>query len=207
MEKKNTGLIVLIIVLSLLVLGLGGYIVYDKVLSKEGVSTDVQDVDDNGLDVQEENSIELNKDTFADKLNGSYVACEMTEDANMCVGRVVSIENDSISICKLHSSGCIRGDLKNVEYINENIYKVSFVMLKGDGNDVSGVASEDTEYYVYFDISKYDENKIITYDLFNVTANASIEEKKYELEKIGNGKCDFDKYLASKEGYESQCSE
>ena len=34
MEKKNTGLIVLVVVLSLLVVGLGGYIVYDKMLDK-----------------------------------------------------------------------------------------------------------------------------------------------------------------------------
>jgi hypothetical protein len=37
MEKKNTGLIVLVIVLSLLVVGLGGFIVYDKVLSNNEV--------------------------------------------------------------------------------------------------------------------------------------------------------------------------
>ena len=37
MEKKNTGLIVLVVVLSLLVVGLGGYIVYDKILNN-GVS-------------------------------------------------------------------------------------------------------------------------------------------------------------------------
>lgn len=35
MEKKNTGLVVLVIILSLLVLGLGGYIVYDKVLKNK----------------------------------------------------------------------------------------------------------------------------------------------------------------------------
>ncbi len=35
MEKKNTGLIVLVVILSLLVVGLGSYIVCDKVLSKE----------------------------------------------------------------------------------------------------------------------------------------------------------------------------
>lgn len=34
-ERKNTGLIILIIILSLLVLGLGSYIVYDKVLDKD----------------------------------------------------------------------------------------------------------------------------------------------------------------------------
>ena len=45
MEKKNTGLIVLVVILSLLVVGLGGYIVYDKVLSKEdsNINNDVKD--------------------------------------------------------------------------------------------------------------------------------------------------------------------
>lgn len=37
MEKKNTGLIILVIILSLLVVGLGGFIVYDKVLSNDKV--------------------------------------------------------------------------------------------------------------------------------------------------------------------------
>ncbi len=35
MEKKNTGLIVLVIILFILVLGLGGFIVYDKCLNKK----------------------------------------------------------------------------------------------------------------------------------------------------------------------------
>ena len=37
MEKKNIGLVVLVIILSLLVVGLGGFIVYDKVLSNNEV--------------------------------------------------------------------------------------------------------------------------------------------------------------------------
>lgn len=47
MEKKNTGLIVLVVILSLLVVGLGGYIVYDKVLDKEdsNINNDVKDND------------------------------------------------------------------------------------------------------------------------------------------------------------------
>lgn len=47
MEKKNTGLIVLVVILSLLVVGLGGYIVYDKVLSKEdsNINNGVKDND------------------------------------------------------------------------------------------------------------------------------------------------------------------
>lgn len=37
MEKKNTGLVVLVIILSLLVVGLGGYIVYDKLLGDKDI--------------------------------------------------------------------------------------------------------------------------------------------------------------------------
>jgi len=40
MEKKNTGLIVLVVVLSLLVVGLGGFIIYDKVLNENNDKVD-----------------------------------------------------------------------------------------------------------------------------------------------------------------------
>lgn len=39
MEKKNTGLIVLVIILFLLVIGLGGFIVYDKILNNNDNNT------------------------------------------------------------------------------------------------------------------------------------------------------------------------
>ena len=39
MEKKNTGLIIIVIVLSVLVVGLSGYIVYDKILSTSNTTT------------------------------------------------------------------------------------------------------------------------------------------------------------------------
>ena len=41
MEKKNTGLIVLVVILCLLVGGLGGYIICDKVINKDN------DIDNN----------------------------------------------------------------------------------------------------------------------------------------------------------------
>ena len=60
MEKKNTGLIVLVVILSLLVVGLGGYIVYDKVLSKEdsNINNGVKDNDNiqNNTDNNENNN-------------------------------------------------------------------------------------------------------------------------------------------------------
>ena len=50
MEKKNTGLIVLVVVLSLLVVGLGGYIVYDKMLDKNINDSDNKGKNDNIID-------------------------------------------------------------------------------------------------------------------------------------------------------------
>ena len=50
MEKKNTGLIVLVVVLCLLVVGLGGYIVYDKMLDKSVNDTNNKDKNDNIID-------------------------------------------------------------------------------------------------------------------------------------------------------------
>ena len=52
-QKSNSGLIALVIVLFLLVLGLGGYIVYDKVLSSRENSTN-----DTTNDVPSDNTIE-----------------------------------------------------------------------------------------------------------------------------------------------------
>ena len=50
MEKKNTGLIVLVVILSLLVVGLGGFIIYDKVLSDNEIeNNDNNNVNNNNV--------------------------------------------------------------------------------------------------------------------------------------------------------------
>ena len=65
MENKNTGLKIMVIILCILVVGLSGYIVYDKVLSDE--KENVQDMNGNennnenkdGNDVFTSNHVEL----------------------------------------------------------------------------------------------------------------------------------------------------
>ena len=71
MEKKNTGLIVLVVILSLLVVGLGGYIVYDKVLSKEdsNINNDVKDNDN--IQNNTDNNVSKINDTTVIDVNGS----------------------------------------------------------------------------------------------------------------------------------------
>ena len=48
MEKKNTGLVILIIILFFLIICLGGYIVYDKVFSDK-IDDDITDKNDNNV--------------------------------------------------------------------------------------------------------------------------------------------------------------
>ena len=75
MEKKNTGLIVLVIILSLLVVGLGGFIVYDKVLSNnevenndntdlnDDINSDVENNDNINNYTEQENYLQYNPKT------------------------------------------------------------------------------------------------------------------------------------------------
>lgn len=51
MEKKSTGLIILVVILSLLVLGLGGFIVYDKVLNTSNNNVDDKQNDNSSVNI------------------------------------------------------------------------------------------------------------------------------------------------------------
>lgn len=70
MEKKHTGLKVLVVILTVLVLALGGFIVYDKVLSKNGNTANNQPTDNNIVDKKDNNkntdTIEVSYNTLND---------------------------------------------------------------------------------------------------------------------------------------------
>mgnify|MGYP000921444300 FL=1 len=69
MEKKNTGLIVLVVVLSLLVVGLGGYIVYDKMLDKNINDSDNKGKNDNIIDKNDKNEVAKINETIVVDIN------------------------------------------------------------------------------------------------------------------------------------------
>lgn len=64
MEKKNTGLVILVIILSLVVVGLGGFIVYDKVLSNNEVENPSKE---NQNDITDNNQTNQNEDNQTNK--------------------------------------------------------------------------------------------------------------------------------------------
>ena len=79
MEKKNTGLIVLVVVLSLLVVGLGGYIVYDKILnngiSDNGNADNIKDDDSHtyNFSIMEGYYFKQENDTNGESSYGLYL--------------------------------------------------------------------------------------------------------------------------------------
>ena len=79
MGKKNTGLVILIIILFLLIICLGGYIVYDKVFSGK-IDDDVTDKNDNNIDgngntnvTDEQDNNNVNKNDNKSSVNVSDV--------------------------------------------------------------------------------------------------------------------------------------
>lgn len=66
MEKKNTGMKITIVILCLLVVGLTGYIVYDKVLSKDNIESNQ---DSNVMDMDTYSFSDFNGAVFQGKID------------------------------------------------------------------------------------------------------------------------------------------
>jgi len=96
MKKKNTGLIVLVIVLSLLVVGLGGFIIYDKVLNKnneviEKNNNSAEEKNENNIDENLDKVFEISKDTIQELASDTSLNLN-TEFSN--VDHAVGLYND-----------------------------------------------------------------------------------------------------------------
>lgn len=79
MEKNNKGLIILVVILIIMVLSLGGYIVYDKLIDNN--KNDVVDKTDDKVDNSEAGNEDDNKvvqDTKEESVLGDYVGTKLT---------------------------------------------------------------------------------------------------------------------------------
>lgn len=102
MENKNTGLIVLVIILSLIVVGLSGFIIYDKVLSNDKIDdNNINDTNDNNEN--NDNTDLLNQ--YKEKITGGIWYKN---------GTVFSFRNEktAFSIGKYGSDGGHWGNIK-----------------------------------------------------------------------------------------------
>ena len=133
MEKKNNILIIAIIILSILVVGLGGYIIFDKVLNN---GTDVEETKKVNEDVTKDDSNKkylgsytlTYKDNAPEDIKGNAVSSlKLNEDgtfefiANMCSGMLTingnySVNNEVIVLKDLQ----VHEDYKDMLELNLN---------------------------------------------------------------------------------------
>ena len=74
MEKNNKGLIILVVILIIMVLSLGGYIVYDKLIDNN--KNDVVDKTDDKVDNNEDDN-KVIQDTKEESILGDYVGTKL----------------------------------------------------------------------------------------------------------------------------------
>ena len=163
MEKKNTGLIVLVIILSILVLALFGYIVYDKVFNKNELPVDNKD---------DEKTLEL--------LTGKWSDCSKATNKWYCNEIVVSGEDNYFSLITYETEN--RSDY--------NVYGGEIIKLKKDGKyfnltvkETDGVKGTEVNRYIKIDISKLSD-KVIKIE--------SVDNKRMNSGDYYHGLSDYD---------------
>ncbi len=179
MEKKSKGKTIVIVILVLAVLGLGGYIIYDKLLNnevKEPVKTEKKDKIKIEKDIlSEDEALKLGKERYEYVRDGLF----------LCGYKQVKYD-DSKLFAWNENGKQITGDLNyakitNIEDIKANLTEHSFLNwikaldIKQDGND----------YYIYVggcgigpDYA-YDKFEIKIKDIKTNTITYSIDEYFY----------------------------
>lgn len=127
MERKNRVLIVLIIVLSCLVIGLGSFIVYDKFIN-------IDNVMENNSIGNENNSQDSssNDSTFKENVNAGDVLKRITDGFWYNNGTIFFIsDNNWLAIGKYASDGGHNGSIDsiNVHVNDNNKYVFDFVVV------------------------------------------------------------------------------
>ena len=148
-QKNNNGLIVLVIVLSLLVLGLGGYIVYDKVISQEKLT-------DNS-NISQQPQKKLTTEELLDQLVGEWGSCK---DNSSCYGKIIEKrENGEYYYTSFvwQTDGDTSGTIKKAEYIEKDIYLLT-VYYPTYENEIDSEEEHTDEYKI--DISEVSSNII-----------------------------------------------
>lgn len=141
MEKKNTGLVILIIILFFLIICLGGYIVYDKVFS---------DKIDDGITDKNDNNIDGNGNTNVTDEQGNN---NVNKNNNKSSVNVSDVINDYKKILK--------------EKKNSNYYLYD---MNSDGIPELFIVSGDSEATKEISVYTYTDNPNLKYadDIVNV---------------------------------------
>ena len=204
MEKKNTGLIILVIILSLLVVGLGGFIVYDKVLFDDRIEDNkINNENVNGDNLSNdkiENNNQQNITNNSEKDNNSTDAIQGIDDGGTLVGSFQNYDLDNVKKdTKLTELRC---DKKTTMYIeNGNI-------IFSNGVNKHTIETNNAKYiyaYGYMECDTYyffyitDNGELYTFRMWLTPFSSDITTTMDELQKDNNfhrvGVRDGDKFV------------
>ena len=216
MEKKNTGLIITIIVLGLLLVGLGGFVIYDKFIASNNTKEKDNGNDNNSpkvtqLDLNRECNIIQNDCVKYLTVENKKIDVKLTKinndnTYNLLINNVIIAEMDGTS-----------GSVDYLEVFSDMIITVltysdgttNFMAFDTKGNTVLELKDFDNNYdgmYVYFenqndynsDMYKLEDNKIVLfgYRLYSYLeiqscsdiVNDDVISAVYELNYLGNNK-------------------
>lgn len=164
-EKNNTLLIVILTVLIMLVLGLGGYIVYDKVVKKEELPSIGENDNENDL---EKNDSDINENLNLTKTEKIEYNKEI-KNIWFSLYRVLST-NKNFDLNKLKSGeNLIKTKSDKMEFLWELISRDESINKNKDSNGTGSISLKTTDF-----IMKYKE-------LFNEELTESDIKNKYTI--------------------------
>lgn len=129
MEKKNTGLIVIIVVMALIIGALGGYIVSNRLINKEPNQSENNDNNNNNDSKTEDTQFKLS-DTY--ELFITQGECK----GNVCSAEVKIIDSENMILMTGTNNGVIELT-KGTYIIDNNILKYTRMYVSGSNADLS----------------------------------------------------------------------
>ena len=153
---KNKQLVILIIILAILVLGMGGYILYDKVINvKEGPKSVEKEKGNKS------NENELTTEELLDKITGEWGGC----DDEYCYGKIIGKNekgNYYFTPYVMWSESSGSGTITKTEYIEKDVYILTVHYDKFESEEYYS-PEQTVEYKI--DVSKLSSNILNIGDL------------------------------------------
>ena len=153
-KNKTKLLVIIIILLSLLVLGLGGFIVYDKFIAKEETKQVVEEKENSEKEAKDENNTDKEEESIDEKKD---------EEKEVTIANQIKVDD--------------------YEYVlNNNKHKVSFIYSYERCTANNNRCDDSKDYYMIFVTMAFD-GKIINESkaLISSTENYSIDDTKIPL--------------------------
>ncbi|MGM9882465.1 MAG: hypothetical protein ACI31S_06485 [Bacilli bacterium] len=184
MERKNTGLKVLVVILTILVIALGGFIIYDKVLKEETIEPDILDDIDNKEIIYNYSDIKglytahetVNIDGLEEAQNASYTLY-LWENGTF------KYEYGVFAPMGVIGNYTIVDDEIRLNYLFQTSSDVSLTPIEGD--KVLKISSDssilDSDYYFKENTNNVEEVKLVKanaeeesnykYNIYNILSN------------------------------------